>query len=665
MPKLITLLSGLLCLLDPWSGATASEPERIDTRAFVASSQVKNVKIAPDGEHVALTYEDGSQVKLAVIHLDSRKPTSQFAFGENMHVLNFWWGSNARVVMAVGEVTGNLDNYGRATEYYAANADGSRRYQIFDAQNSAYQVLHPLPEDDRHILIARYHWADQGVPKGNLLDLFSGELRFVGDQPVDDDMVALIADNDGQLRGAAALKMGDTLDERELRLYVKHDQEWQTLDIDASRPSPAVSFLGFSADNRQVFFRSNHDMPSGDRQGVFRYDLDTKQVELLYRHPDVDVAGLLRGPSGAVVGATARFGPMTYTFFEDKLEQAPTDISVLRSLIASFPDADVTIPSTSSDGSKAIVYVRGDRNPGEFYVLEVEAMQLGLLAAALPDLPTEILAPMKPVRINARDGMELHGYLTTPNNVDKDLPLIVNVHGGPFGVADQWGFNAEAQLFAHHGFATLQVNFRGSGGRGEDFVRAGWREWGGKMQDDVTDATRWAIEQGIADPDRICIYGGSYGGYAALMGVIREPDLYQCAVGYVGVYDLPWFRSGDGNDASRHRDRESRASFERFMSTAVGDDMERLRRNSPVHNVDQIQADLLLVHGGNDVRVVIGHFERLRQALDEIGKDYEWMVKEEEGHGFYDVGNRVDFYDRMLAFFKRHIDPRAVQTGTE
>ena len=202
------------------------------------------------------------------------------------------------------------------------------------------------------------------------------------------------------------------------------------------------------------------------------------------------------------------------------------------------------------------------------------------LSATLPDLPTEALVEMKPVRIEARDGLELHALLTLPEDRKEDLPLIVNVHGGPFGIVDRWGYNAEAQLMAHHGYATLQVNFRGSGGRGEDFQRAGWREWGGKMQNDVTDATRWAIEQGIADEDRICIYGGSYGGYAALMGVIKEPDLYQCAVGYVGVYDLPWFRSGDGSDFSSRQGmgREARASFDRFMSSAVGDDEETAAR---------------------------------------------------------------------------------------
>ncbi|NBB93908.1 MAG: prolyl oligopeptidase family serine peptidase [Gammaproteobacteria bacterium] len=619
------------------------------------------MELSPDGSHIALTYEEGSEVRLAVMNIEDREIETFFEFGENQHVLNYWWASEERIVMAVGEVTGNLDNRGRPSYWYAADRDGSYRTQIYDAQGSGYQVLDPLPEDDRHMLIARYHWADEGVPKGNLIDIYDGELDFVGDQPVDDDMVGLIADNNGEIRAAAALKMGETLADRELRIYVKHGEDWRTLDVESERASPEINFLGFSKDNSKAYLSSNHDMAENDRNGVFRYDFDTERLELIHRDPDVDVGGLLYGTSGEVLGAHSSLGPMRYTLFDESVEKHREEAGTLQSLIVTFPDSDVRVVSTSRDGKLAIVYVSSDRNPGDYYLFDTESKQLEFLNAALPELPKEQLVEMKPVRIEARDGLELHAFLTLPEDKQEDVPLVLNVHGGPFGPYDAWGFNREAQFLAHHGYATLQVNFRGSGGRGADFERAGWKEWGGKMQNDVTDATRWAIEQGIADEDRICIYGGSYGGYAALMGVVKEPDLYECAIGYVGVYDLPWFRSGDGNDFSSQRSsgRDGREAFERFMSTAVGDDMEQLRRNSPVHNVDKIKADLLLVHGGSDVRVVIGHMERLRTALDEIGKDYEWMVKEEEGHGFYDVDNRVDFYSKMLEFLDRNIGPEA------
>ena len=627
----------------------------IPAEEMFGKSLVRTMRISPDGEHVALTFEEDTEVKLTVMNLATREFTSTFAFGENMHVLNFWWASDTRLVMGVGEVTGNLDNLGRSTAMYAANLDGSVREQIFVTERSRVQVLHTLPDDENHILVARYHYADQGVPKGNLLNIFDGTLRYLDDQPVDPEMRGLVADNDGELRGALAVKIGDSLDDIEFRIYAKAGEKWEMLDLPSARPRPVMNFLGFSADNQQMYFVSNHDMPSGDRMGVFRYDFDSREIDLLYRHDIVDSAGLLRTPGSKVLGAYASFGPADYSLFDDQVEALPEEASMLVGLLNAFPQDNVYITSVTRDSKKSIVAVTGDRNPGEYYLFDSGEMQLQFLAASRPELDKSQLVAMETVRIEARDGLMLNAFLTRPRGAKKDLPLILNVHGGPFGVADEWGFNPEAQFFAQRGYATLQVNFRGSGNRGQDFERAGWREWGGKMQDDLTDATRWAIEQGIADPERICIYGGSYGGYATLMGVVKEPDLYQCGVGYVGVYDLAWFREGDGSDFSRRTDRDGRENFERFMSSAVGESPEAVKAGSPVEHVDRIEAALFIVHGAADVRVPVGHAHRLRDALDAAGKDYEWMIKEKEGHGFYDVANRVDLYESMLAFFREHI----------
>ena len=640
----------------------------IPTREFFEHHKIVNMKLSPDGRHVALTFEKGSEVGLAVMAIDDEKITASFEFGDNQHVLGFWWGSDKRVVMAVGKVTGNLDNTGRPQQLYAANLDGRQRLEIFNSTTQGpFAVLHPLPDDERHILITRRYADGRSEPKPNRLNIFNGKTRSASGLPADNDIVEVMADNDGRVRIAGALRMGDSLDDRELRLYVRHDGEWKQVNLPSKRSSASVNFVAFSPDNNQAYFMSNHDQASNDRMGLFRYDFNLESIELLYRHDEFDIGGLVYGPKREVLGAITRFGPANYHFFDDEISQHQQGAGQLVGLIKAFPNDDLHITSTDRDGRHSIVHVSGDRSPGSFYLLNTESMELRFLAAALPDLPTDRLVPMKPVMIEARDGLKLDALLTLPEGKDKNLPLVVNVHGGPFDIADRWSYNAEAQFMAHHGYATLQVNFRGSGGRGEDFVQAGWREWGGRMQDDVTDATRWAIEQGIADENRICIYGGSYGGYASLMGVIREPDLYQCAVGYVGVYDLPWFRGGDGNDFSQSTSygREGRANFERFMSSTVGDDEDRLKAASPVHNVDKIKAELYLVHGGSDVRVVIGHFERLRKALDNIGKGYKWMVKDKEGHGFYDIDNRVELYDSMLEFFNQHIGPDAHRADSD
>ncbi|AKS41777.1 alpha/beta hydrolase family protein [Wenzhouxiangella marina] len=655
--KLIAL--GLMIVL---SGSLIADT--IPTRAFFDSAKVTNMKIAPDGEHVAFTYEEGSEVRLAVLNLDSSQITASFEFGDNQHVFNFWWGNNERVLMSVGEVTGNLDNLGRPAHLYAADVDGRRRQQIFEMVSSSYQILHTLPDDREHVLIARRHWGDGGSPKANLLDIYNGEMRYLPDQPMSNDIVAIIPDNSGEIRLAAEVIQGDTFDDRQLNLFIKHaENDWRRLRLESVRQPVSINLIGFSADNEQAYFLSNHDMAANDRLGVFRYDFGSNEIELLHRDARVNVSGTITGHDGEVLGVTADFGPRSYTFFGD-LAETHRDAILLQRLVLSFPEQNVALTSFTQDGRLAVAWVWGDRNPGEFFLFDTESLQARFLAARLPELPKDALVPMEPVTIEARDGLSLNALLTRPADQRENLPLIVNVHGGPFGIYDRWGYQPEAQYFAQHGYATLQVNYRGSGNRGDDFQNAGRREWGGKMQDDVTDATRWAIEQGIADPDRICIYGGSYGGYATLMGVVKEPELYACGVGYVGVYDLVWFREGDGNDWSRQQGRGSRQARERWFDAWVGPDPDALEPYSPVHNVDRIEAELFIVHGGSDVRVVVGHAERLRDALDEIGKSYEWLIKEEEGHGFYNVDNRVELYERMLSFFNRHIGEPSAEVAS-
>jgi dipeptidyl aminopeptidase/acylaminoacyl peptidase len=212
------------------------------------------------------------------------------------------------------------------------------------------------------------------------------------------------------------------------------------------------------------------------------------------------------------------------------------------------------VTSSSTDGRKRVVFVDSDTNPGDFYLFDQASGSLSKLVSSMSWIKPAQMASMEPIELSARDGLKLRGYLTRPlgKEAAKQLPMVVLVHGGPYGVRDNWAFDPEVQLLASRGYAVLQVNFRGSDGYGHAFARAGFGEWGGKMQDDVTDATRWAITQGIADAKRICIYGASYGGYAALEGAVKEPDLYQCAIGNSGVYDLRLMHSRGDIHESEH-----------------------------------------------------------------------------------------------------------------
>lgn len=653
--KLQSLFAVLL--LGVTSLVTASD--EVPLRDFFGHREFINMEISPDGEHIAFTYEEGTEVKLAVMSLEKKKILSSFGFGEEQHVLDFFWGNNERVVMSIGKVTGNLDNQGRPAHLYAADIDGKNRRQIFEIQTSIYRLLNRLPKDKDHILIAKSHFADEGQEKAHLLNINNGDLKFVADSlPKVYNPVTLVADNSGVVRFGVEFVEGKDIDSHQTVIHAKHGDEWRKVSVKSARKQASFNTIGFSADNETAYFTSDFDVAADGRNGVFSYDFATDELKLIHRDDEVDVAGGVYGHDGDVLGVFLNKGKGERLYFAGESDES----KFLQSLELAFKDQNVSVTSFTDDGKKAIAFVYSDRNPGEFFLFDVESRKARFLAAAMPKLKPAMLVEMEPVTIAARDGLKLHALLTRPTDAKKGLPLIVNVHGGPFGPYDNWGYDAEAQFFASRGYATLQVNFRGSGNRGKDFTDLGRRQWGLLMQDDVTDATRWAIDQGIADANRVCIYGGSYGGYATLAGVIKEPDLYKCGVGYVGVYDMEWFRAGDGSDGDRGGS-EQKKFMNQWMSAYIGDDEAALRAVSPVANVSKIKADLFLVHGSNDVRVPIGHYHRLLKALDGIGKKYESMVKK-EGHGFYKIENRVALYTQMLAFFDRNIgDKRKVSAN--
>lgn len=616
----------------------------IDTKDFFEHAKFNNIKISPDGKNIAFTYQEDTEVKLAVMRLADKKILSGFAFGENKHVVNFHWGNDTRVLMEVAEITGNLVNMtGTAVDLYAANIDGTRRTELFKTERSSYRILHLLPDQPDRILIGKRHFAEQNGMRAFTLDIYRGRERYLNEQP-QGVVAGLVADNSGAVRLGIEAITGKTFDENRTVIHYKNGDSWQQLNLPAKRPFPEIIPLGFSADNTKAYFSSNFDLAENDVAGLFVYDFATSEFSLLSRHDYSDIGNAFYSHDGEVLAIDYTATVNEYEF----INSDHPDAKLLAGLKAAFPGQKVSITSFNKAGNLALFRVTSDKNPGDFYIYDTKTAQARYLASAKPNIAPEKMHSMREIAFTARDGKVIRGFLTMPTNQQKNAPLIVNVHGGPFGIYDSWGFNAEAQFFASHGYATLQINYRGSGGYGDDFQRSGRLQWGHKMQDDVSDGTRWAIAQGLADPQRICIYGGSYGGYAAVWGVIKEPDLYKCSVGYVGAYDMQIFFNGDNSDASRSR------SIDQYLSSHVGEGAEYLASISPVQHVDKINVPLFLVHGSRDVRVPIIHANNLRKALDNAGKPYEWMVKD-DGHGFFKVENRVELYDAMLNFFNKHI----------
>lgn len=376
--------------------------------------------------------------------------------------------------------------------------------------------------------------------------------------------------------------------------------------------------------------------------GVFAVRMKSGERELLARNDLVPPSSyLVDHETRRIVAVEFEPDVPTYELVdpEHRLSRA------LRGLLAAYPDQHVRIVSATADQKQVVAIVYGDRNPGHYLLVDVDSMSAERLVDVRPWVDPEAMAGTIAFHMPASDGMKIHGYLTLPHGAaeGRPQPLVVLPHGGP-QMRDTWGFDPEVQLLASEGFAVLQVNFRGSSGYGDTYLRAGDRRWGDRVVQDVIDATRWAIGKGYADPRRICIYGASFGGYAALQGAALAPELFRCAVGYAGIYDLT--RANDADFAETSRLGRG------FVRVAIGEDEAALRAASPVFHADAIKARVLLIHGKTDRRAPIDQAERLRKALEESGNPPEWLVEPLEGHGFYDEAARERMYGRLIAFLR-------------
>jgi dienelactone hydrolase len=447
-------------------------------------------------------------------------------------------------------------------------------------------------------------------------------------------------------QGVVRMAMGAGVDNLSKTYYRDGSgAEWQLIN-DEGASGHRLEPLGFSADGHTAYL--DQEEAKGP-DAIYAFDATTHKMRLQLRDPDADPGRILRGPKHEVIGTQYLAGKPRTVFFDENSSVA----RLYHSLEASFEDQTVVLENFTADGNLALVRTYSDRSPGDYYLFDMVNKKAEHMISHRDWIDPDRMGIERPISFAARDGVVIHGYLTLPQGSNgKNLPLVVNPHGGPFGISDRWGFNGEVQLLASRGYAVLQVNYRGSGGFGRDFQHSGYKQWGGKLVDDVTDATNWAIQQGVADAHRICIYGASYGGYAALMGVAREPSLYRCAIGYVGVYDMQaMYHAGDISDSK---------FGENFLKDTLGD--QNLEAISPDRLAARITVPVMLVAGHEDVRAPPKHTELMRDALQKAGKQVDAKIYDGEGHGFFIEADREDFYTRMLAFLDRNIGASAATT---
>lgn len=646
--------SGILVSLFMILTTSVYAEQLIPLKTFTKYAQFQQLILSPTGEYMAAAASRSDNVNyVTIFDIKKMQQISSIEFKLGQMPTDLTWLNDTRIGIRIGRKIGALDQPIGTPLYYAMNADGTNKDVLWgmagdgrstgpNKYRTTMNILDVLPENPRKILVSERGGSWTGgyssiasFTSAYEMDIYTGRTKKIASAPLRG--ASLLADHNKNIRFAIGI---DEEDDFKIKAYYRkdNDDEWQ---LSASYESGAGGIfpIAFTADNKQVYAISDID---NSIEGLVKLMPGSKETEVLFRDKVVDIDSTIWDHNDQLVGV--RISP-------DKTQ----NITLIKSdmakwmdqLQAVFPNDTVNITSTTNTASKLIVYVSSASDPGAYYLFDTKTKQLQFLLNTSPWVNSNKMAKVEPFTITARDGVELRGYLTLPKGDTKNLPLIVYPHGGPHGPRDFWRFDPDAQMLASRGYAVLQLNFRGSGGYGRDFEQSGYKKWGLEMQDDLTDATNWAVQTGLANKDRMCIYGASYGGYASLMGVVKEPNLYKCAIGYVGVYDLPMM-SEEGDIAS------SESGID-YLKTALGEDQADLKARSPAYNVDKIKAALFIVQGGKDVRVPIEQMYSLTNQLDKRGYPYELMVKENEGHGFYKEEHRLELYQRMLTFLDKHI----------
>lgn len=638
----------------------------ISIESFTNLPASRNAQISPDGKHLSIVMRKGSEDLLAVLDINTLKPKGVFRVqGTRKSVGNVYWVSNKRLVYTVKESSIWNKAQFENGELYGVNTDGSKHKVIFGynsgqgqtssrlnnqkAENGNQEIIDLLKDDKKHILIAFYPWLlDGNVWRSNpnvmpilyKLNVFTGKKRKVGNLPI--PYADAIVDNNGEVRFASGQDhKGDN------KVFYRNSakDKWEPLILE-NFEGRYIKPLSFSQDNENIYLSAN--VVNGTR-ALYNYNIKTQLTTKIYHDEKVDISLYIRDFSGQRIVAVGTDLNLPQYFYLDK-NDTKSDLHI--KLLQTFKDSEVIITSASDDETLAVVYVYSDQNPGDYYLFETKALKAQHLLSKKPQINPILMSKTDSYNFKSRDGKIINAYLTKPiNQSNKKLPLVVLPHGGPHGVRDYWGYDWEVQLLANRGYAVLQVNFRGSGGFGTTFEIDGYGNWGTSMQDDLTDATLDLINKGFIDSQRICIYGASYGGYAALTGAMREPELYKCAIGSMGVYSLPMmFEKGD---------MPKRESGMNYLKKVLGEDITEQKQRSPLYNAGKIKANILLIHGSKDQRAPIEQAESMMLAFDKIGKKYQWLKMSDEAHGYYDEKNRITVYSTILKFLDENIGPNS------
>lgn len=603
---------------------------KIPMEDFFKNPEKTSFKISPNGEFFSYLapWQKRLNVYIQKVGVDSAvRITSETA----RDISGYLWKGNNRILFL--KDTGGDENF----QLYGVNTDGSDLKGLTVFEKVRTDLIDDLKDIDNEIIV--------GLNKRNpevfdpfRLNVLTGEMTQLAENP--GNIVGWMTDHDGKLRVAI------TSDGVNQTLLYRENEQGSFKPVLTTSFKETMSPYLFTFDNKMLISGSNLGR---DKMALVIFDpLTAKETEVLFETQEADIDGVDYSRKDKKLRSVTWTTDMEKEHFFDADAEA-----MKKKLQEKLTGYQVSLGTENKDETKFMVRSYSDKSRGAYYMYDKTSGEFTKLADLTPWLKESELCDMKPITYKSRDGITINGYLTLPKGYDpKNLPVVINPHGGPWA-RDYWGFNPEVQFLANNGYAVLQMNYRGSTGFGKAFWEMSFKQWGRTMQDDISDGVKWLIDQGIADPKRVAIYGGSYGGYATLAGLTLTPELYAAGVDYVGVSNMFTFMKTIPPYWKPMLDM-----FYEMVGNPKADSL-MLAEVSPVYHVDKITAPLFVAQGKNDPRVNIDESDQIVKALKDRGIAVEYMVKDNEGHGFHNEENRFDFYRSMLAFLDKHLKPQA------
>ncbi|MCW3161697.1 S9 family peptidase [Chryseobacterium oryctis] len=607
---------------------------------YFARPKASQFKISPDGQYLSYKEKDkDSKNHVYVKDLKTGKITKALVEKDDL-IRSYGWLDKKRLFYTQDK--GGNENI----HLYAADIDGKNLKDLTPFDGITLGMVKLIK--DTEFVIVTMNKNNKQIFEPYKINFNTGEMTQLYENkdvnsPIDD----YLFDKDGNLRGYTVLENGLTT-----KTYYKNLQTGEfnlLMSTDWKDTFSIIRFNDNSKNKDEAYVVTNLD---SDKSRIVLYDLNKSEIiKEVYSNPTFDVSSI------SVAGKNRNYELDYISYNGIKNEIIPVSKfykEVNDKLSSEFGDKQFYVVSADDNDNKLLVVVDSDKLYGKYYEYDTKTKSIKLLFDLMPQLKEEDMAEMRPIEFKSRDGLTIHGYITLPKQVEegKKVPLIVNPHGGPQGIRDDWGFNPETQLFASRGYATLQVNFRISGGYGKEFQKSGYKQIGRKAMDDVEDGVKYVIEQGWVDKDKIAIYGGSHGGYATLMGLIKTPDLYSCGVDYVGVSNIFTFFDSFPEYWKPYKEMVK----EIWYDLDNPEEAKIAKEVSPVYQIDKIKKPLFVVQGANDPRVNINESDQIVKALRGKGFEVPYMVKYDEGHGFGKEPNRIELYKYMLGFFAQNFN---------